>query len=145
MPTERDASRRRFLSRAAILGGAAMLPKMAAAEGAKKEETAVVQLPENQALQKVGGAVVIEALDDKIIIARTGETSYVACSAVCTHRGCVVNYQHESAQFLCPCHQARFALDGKVLRGPARKPLREYSVGAAVVVERGADVEKKKG
>jgi len=138
MTSELSRSRRRFLGQAAAVGGLALLPTLAvgAPEKEKKEQetdkNVAVPLPDNEALKKVGGSVVVETDDDKIIIAHTGEASYVACSAVCTHRGCLVEYQHESQQFRCPCHQARFALDGKVLRGPARKPLREYSVDAAV-------------
>lgn len=44
-----------------------------------------------------------------------------ALSARCTHGSCKVSWQ--GGRFVCPCHQARFGLDGEVLKGPARAPL----------------------
>jgi cytochrome b6-f complex iron-sulfur subunit len=44
-----------------------------------------------------------------------------AVSTVCTHLGCIV--KRDGAAFSCPCHGSRFALDGKVEKGPAPQPL----------------------
>lgn len=44
-----------------------------------------------------------------------------AVSAVCTHLGCTVSRSTEG--FACPCHGSRFAPTGKVLGGPAPRPL----------------------
>ncbi len=43
-------------------------------------------------------------------------------SMVCTHQTCVVSKM--GSEFHCPCHGSRFAKDGKVIQGPAKKPLR---------------------
>ncbi len=49
-----------------------------------------------------------------------------ALTAVCTHQGCTISAF--SSGFACPCHGARFALDGTVTRGPARSSLVHYAL-----------------
>lgn len=41
----------------------------------------------------------------------------------CTHLGCAFHYEEGKRQFLCPCHDSWFGLDGQVLTGPAPRPL----------------------
>jgi cytochrome b6-f complex iron-sulfur subunit len=52
----------------------------------------------------------------------SAETGFKALSLVCTHLGCTVEQAHDG--FYCPCHGSRYDVQGKVLRGPALKPLR---------------------
>ena len=55
------------------------------------------------------------------------EGGFFALSGICTHLGCSIN---ESAEgFVCPCHGSRFAPDGQVIAGQARRPLPRYLVG----------------
>ena len=51
-----------------------------------------------------------------------------ALSAVCTHLGCVVKWKKGRRQFFCPCHGGRFGVDGRVLGGPAPRPLASLEV-----------------
>jgi menaquinol-cytochrome c reductase iron-sulfur subunit len=51
----------------------------------------------------------------------------VAFGPQCTHLGCAYHFQEDQKQFLCPCHASVFALDGKVISGPAPRPLDRYS------------------
>lgn len=44
-------------------------------------------------------------------------------SATCTHLGCIVRWREDEETFRCPCHDARFGPDGRVLGGPAPAPL----------------------
>lgn len=44
-------------------------------------------------------------------------------SPLCTHLGCGYRWEADQRQFYCPCHNSYFALDGKVLGGPAPRPL----------------------
>ncbi len=60
-----------------------------------------------------------------IVINRPGK-GYIALSKVCTHLGCLVEFDKEKARLICPCHAGEFSLDGKVLSGPPPKPLAEF-------------------
>lgn len=82
-------------------------------------------LKEHKALSKVGGFEIIPIANDTLI---------VACSAICPHKGCKVVYEHDAKEFVCPCHNSRFALDGRVLKGPAKTPLKSYATDVAAVI-----------
>jgi len=49
------------------------------------------------------------------------DTGFTAISLVCTHLGCTVEQNPDG--FTCPCHGSRYDQQGKVIRGPASKPL----------------------
>lgn len=51
----------------------------------------------------------------------SGAEGLYAISSVCTHLGCVV-LKNENDYF-CPCHGSRFNPEGKVISGPAPRPL----------------------
>lgn len=55
-------------------------------------------------------------------------SSITAFSPLCTHLGCAYGWQASQAAFVCPCHGSKFAADGKVISGPARRPLDQYDV-----------------
>jgi cytochrome b6-f complex iron-sulfur subunit len=61
------------------------------------------------------------------IVVNTGE-GWSALSAVCTHLGCIVKWKKARRQFFCPCHGGRFDVDGRVLGGPAPRPLAKLEV-----------------
>lgn len=46
-----------------------------------------------------------------------------AYSPLCPHLGCGYRWESEKRQFHCPCHNSKFSIDGKVLSGPAPRPL----------------------
>lgn len=47
----------------------------------------------------------------------------VVLSATCSHLGCLVNYNRERAEFICPCHGGRYDLSGRNIAGPPPAPL----------------------
>jgi len=49
--------------------------------------------------------------------------SFIVYSPVCTHLGCYYTWNAASGRFECPCHASVFSVDGKVLGGPAPRPL----------------------
>jgi cytochrome b6-f complex iron-sulfur subunit len=62
-----------------------------------------------------------------------------ALSLVCTHLGCLVEWNAERHQLTCPCHRAAFGLEGNVIEGPPPRPLPTFNVslvGDRVLVRR---------
>jgi len=75
-------------------------------------------------LGQVGGSLRIPTETDTIIVVRTGDTTFEATSAICTHRRCTVAWT--GTLLRCPCHGSQFSLEGVVLKGPADRPLKTY-------------------
>ncbi len=46
----------------------------------------------------------------------------------CTHLGCPYRWDKELGRFMCPCHTAVFNPDGRVVMGPAPRPLDRFPV-----------------
>lgn len=59
-------------------------------------------------------------------VVREPDNKIVAFAPQCTHLGCAYHWEASSNKFVCPCHGSLFALDGKVLDGPAPRPLDRY-------------------
>jgi cytochrome b6-f complex iron-sulfur subunit len=78
---------------------------------------------------QVGDMKLIEA--KQVFIFRTPH-GFQAVSAICTHLGCSYkpfgppNPEYPTVHAYCPCHGSRFARDGRVLGGPAPRPLPFY-------------------
>lgn len=56
------------------------------------------------------------------------DRGYIALSRVCTHLGCLVDYQKDKKRLLCPCHAGIYDLSGNVVSGPPPKPLQQFPV-----------------
>jgi cytochrome b6-f complex iron-sulfur subunit len=57
-----------------------------------------------------------------VILNRPGK-GLIAVSRVCTHLGCLVQYDKENKRLLCPCHAGVYDLEGNIVSGPPPKPL----------------------
>lgn len=71
-----------------------------------------------------GWKVVSEKLTAWVVKAPSGKVS--AFGPQCTHLGCAHHWDDARAQFVCPCHNSLFSIDGKVTDGPAPRPLDRY-------------------
>lgn len=123
MPCDDCLNRREFLAKSTIaVAGAAMVatgcgdgdfgPTAVVATG----DQVTVKVSDVPALASVGQLALVGPRTAFIAVKRTGTTTFVALSTVCTHQGCETAIQ--SNAFVCPCHGSRFDGDGKVTRQP---------------------------
>ena len=59
-------------------------------------------------------------------VVKTADDKVTAFGPQCTHLGCAYHWEEGKNEFLCPCHTSLFGIDGKVLGGPAPRPLDHY-------------------
>ena len=59
-------------------------------------------------------------------VVKTGDTA-VAFNPQCPHLGCIYHWEEEGHAFECPCHASEFSSDGKVVAGPAPRPLDRFA------------------
>lgn len=125
-------SRRKFLVAclsgvSAALAAAAFWPMwryLAPEEGTGQEAKA--RLPRR--LVPVGRAHYFTFRGHPAVVLQPVAGRFIALSAVCTHLGCIVKWQPDKDQFLCPCHAGYYSPTGQVLGGPPPKPLESYPV-----------------
>jgi glycine/D-amino acid oxidase-like deaminating enzyme/nitrite reductase/ring-hydroxylating ferredoxin subunit len=86
------------------------------------------------------GAIVRRGLE-KIAAYRDDAGGLHELSAICTHLGCVVQWNSTEQTWDCPCHGSRFDPEGKVINGPAIKDL---AAADSAGDERGAEVSASK-
>lgn len=105
-----------------------LFPRASAAE-AKPVTFPLAELP-------VGGARQVTYGATPALVVRTPES--IRCfSLICTHLGCIVQWQEGAREFYCPCHDGRFDQFGEVLAGPPPLPLEQIAVrvdGERIVV-----------
>ena len=131
------ASRRQFILGGMAAVGAAwagtalqsvLFPKATAA-AVKPVSFPLAELP-------VGGVRPVSYGATSALVMRTAES--IRCfSLVCTHLGCLVQWQEGAQEFYCPCHDGRFDQFGEVLAGPPPLPLEQIAVrveGETVIV-----------
>lgn len=90
-------------------------------------------------LDKAGQVMVKDFPGGAVLVVKDAASGTVAAvSPTCTHNGCVVAWKGDQKAFVCPCHDAKFAADGKVTAGPATRPLRTFTAkieGDSVLVK----------
>ncbi len=92
--------------------------------GAAKVTFSAADVPE-------GAAKFIQYAGSAAVLVRKKGGDLIALSAVCTHLGCIVQWQKERQEFICPCHAGLYTVDGAVISGPPPKPLQKIPVVVA--------------
>jgi len=74
-------------------------------------------------------AKVVKYEGDTIALYKDDAGAIHAINPVCTHAKCIVAWNNTEKSWDCPCHGARYNVDGEVLTGPARSGLEKIELG----------------
>jgi cytochrome b6-f complex iron-sulfur subunit len=96
---------------------------------AVENNTIVLSLDEFPELAPVGGSVVGKASGraSPLVIAHVEDGKFAVLDATCTHMQCTVTYNALNLTLDCPCHDSSYEVDGRVIGGPAARPLRTFA------------------
>ncbi|MCF1592039.1 Rieske 2Fe-2S domain-containing protein [Streptomyces muensis] len=70
-----------------------------------------------------GDGAIVHVAGKRCAVHRDEGGTVHAVSAKCTHLGCLVAFNRAERTWECPCHGSRFDPDGRVVQGPAVRPL----------------------
>ena len=93
-------------------------------------------IDEKKSISPGEGTVINKGLS-KIAVYKDENEKLHAVSAVCTHAGCIVDFNNAEKSWDCPCHGSRFNVNGEVLNGPAIAPLSHVDLGKDLKMEQG--------
>jgi Rieske Fe-S protein len=125
---EDEVTRREFVryltlgSVGAAVGSVGLAGMTQLREPAERVATPIVELAE----VPVAGSYLFRypTEDDPAILIRPTEDEILGYSQRCTHLACVVYYEHDEQELICPCHSGHFdATDGRNVAGPPQRPL----------------------
>lgn len=71
---------------------------------------------------------IAEFKGEKLAVYKDHQGKVTALSPVCTHAGCIVNFNAAEQSWDCPCHGGRFDISGKVMCGPPRENLAKVDI-----------------
>lgn len=107
-------------------GGGSNVSALSQLSGTAAGNTVTVNVDGAGALGSVGGAALVTAGSNSILVTRTGQNAFNAFTAICTHEQCVVT-GFSSGAFVCPCHGSQYTASGTVQQGPATQRLRQFT------------------
>jgi Rieske Fe-S protein len=121
--------RRSFVSACATLCGGAMLGCVSMVTHPVPVSGGRVRIPlaRHPELARPDGAIRVlpDGHTEPVYVLATAD-GFVALSPICTHRGCTVDVNGQ--RLVCPCHGSTYDREGRVLKGPAQRPLARYPV-----------------
>lgn len=83
-------------------------------------------LDKAEKLKSPGGSALLKIQGRELLFIRESEDTVRVLDPTCSHKKCTVEYNREKQRIVCPCHSSNYTLDGKVLNGPAEKPLQVF-------------------
>lgn len=76
----------------------------------------------------VGSSRVESWGDEVVLVIRVDQDRYVALQGTSPDQGCILTWNEESRRVVSPCRYVVYDLDGNVVAGLTREPLRRYEV-----------------
>jgi Rieske Fe-S protein len=61
-----------------------------------------------------------------VYVYRKNQNEMVVFSDICTHLACKVKWHEDIQEYISPCHDGHFAIDGTVTKGPPPRPLDQF-------------------
>ncbi|HYA87006.1 MAG TPA: ubiquinol-cytochrome c reductase iron-sulfur subunit [Nitrospirota bacterium] len=139
--SDRDITRRNFMVRTIIgiivfisavlaipFGGFGILPALSKKETGWSDvgtiaDLAVNEPQERRFMQLVKSGWQEEKLERSLWLVKRPDGLVTAFSPNCPHLGCGYRWFDSDQRFKCPCHGSVFDINGKVVSGPAPRPL----------------------
>ena len=130
-PTSRRSFLQRLLNGTLIAGGAgiagSILAYLVAPPGVRSSLG-----PRRVKIAKVGdiprGDGKLALVNDEPVWVLNLRRGFVGMSALCTHKGCVIQWQAKRRLFACPCHDGLFDERGNVVSGLPLRALTRFRV-----------------
>lgn len=72
---------------------------------------------------KTEDAYIRETVTNSVWVIKHWPSDVTVFSPICVHLGCHYDWHPETKEFVCPCHGSLYSITGKVLGGPAPRPL----------------------
>lgn len=129
-------NRREFIGLVGASAGVSSLPAIVACNSQSTETVAsdvrsdgFEVVGSTNELDKTGQLLNEDLTAGKALVIRdpANASLAIAVNPTCTHAGCNVAWVQDQKAFVCPCHDSKFASDGSVQEGPAKKPLATYT------------------
>lgn len=84
-----------------------------------------------------GEAKIVKYEGEKLALYKDEKGALHAVDPVCPHAKCFVGWNDAEKSWDCPCHGSRFDVDGNVLTGPTRNPLKKIEMETFAQEEQG--------
>jgi cytochrome b6-f complex iron-sulfur subunit len=106
-------------------GGPVTAPPLPIVSGSVNNRVVSLTVDAASPLAGVGSAALVSTSSGNFLVAHTGQTTFVALTAICTHEACTVTL-FENSNYVCPCHGSTYSTSGAVLGGPAPRALQQF-------------------
>lgn len=106
-----------------LLGRSSVLRKVAMAKVIEVKKLPLGQPERVNLLWQTEDAYIHETTVHSVWAVEHSPSEVTVFSPICPHAGCYYNWNPQTGQFHCPCHGSVFSISGKVLGGPAPRPL----------------------